>query len=216
MPLIVVASIIGILGLAMILRGLLRMMRQPMRGMLATGVGGCLLIVGLITLGTAINLASYARLSYEKPIAKLRFYQRGEQDFMATLQLLDDNSSREFRLQGDEWRLEARLLKWHAYANLVGLDSHYKLERISGRYRDLEHERNSIRTLYEVSSQPGLDVWSRVQEFPWLESFVDARYGSATYLPMQDNAEYLVSITQSGLIARPANPAATHAVRSWF
>ena len=216
MPLIVIASILGIIGLVITLRGLLKIMRKPLRGMITTSVGGCLLVAGLIALGTAINLASYARLSYEKPVAKLRFYQRGEQDFMATLQLLDENSSREFRLQGDEWRLEGKLLKWHAYANLVGLDSHYKLDRISGRYRNLEQERTAIRTLYEVSSQPGLDVWSQAHKVTWLKPFIDARYGSATYLPMQDKAEYLVSITQSGLIARPTNPAGAGAVESWF
>ena len=41
----------------------------------------------------------------------------------------------------------------------------------------------------------------------WLP-FVDAVYGSATYMPMADGARYQVSITQSGLIARPLNPAA--------
>ena len=48
----------------------------------------------------------------------------------------------------------------------------------------------------------------------WLP-FVDAVYGSATYLPMADGARYEISITQSGLIARPLNQAAEAAAGAW-
>jgi hypothetical protein len=33
------------------------------------------------------------------------------------------------------------VLKWHGLANLPGPDAHYRLERISGRYRDLHQAR---------------------------------------------------------------------------
>jgi len=38
----------------------------------------------------------------------------------------------------------------------------------------------------------------------WL-SFVDVVYGSAAYLPMVNGARREISVTQSGLIARPLN-----------
>lgn len=40
---------------------------------------------------------------------------------------------------------------------------------------------------------------------------VDTLYGSAAYMPMADGATYEIWLTQSGLIARPANPAANTA-----
>ena len=65
-----------------------------------------------------------------------------------------------FMLAGDEWQLDARVLKWKGWANLLGLDAQYRLERVSGRYRDIEQERNDERTVYALSENPGVDLWT--------------------------------------------------------
>jgi hypothetical protein len=44
---------------------------------------------------------------------------------------------------------------------------------------------------------------------------VDALYGSAVYVPMADGASFAVMVTQTGLIVRPLNPGAEHAVGGW-
>jgi hypothetical protein len=44
---------------------------------------------------------------------------------------------------------------------------------------------------------------------------VDAQYGSATYIPMADNATYYVTMSQTGLLARPANDEARTAIQGW-
>jgi hypothetical protein len=44
---------------------------------------------------------------------------------------------------------------------------------------------------------------------------VDAVYGSATYMPMVHGASYQISLTQSGLIARPTNAIAEQALKNW-
>ena len=106
-----------------------------------------------------------------------------------------------FMLAGDEWQLDARVLKWKGWANLLGLDAQYRLERVSGRYRDIEQERKDERTVYALSENPGVDLWTLSIEYPRWLPFVDAVYGSATYLPMADGARYEVSITQSGWLA---------------
>ena len=111
-------------------------------------------------------------------------------------------------LAGDEWQLDARVLKWKGWANLLGLDAQYRLERVSGRYRQIEQERKDERTVYALSENPGIDLWTMsIDHRRWLP-FVDAVYGSAVYLPMADGARYEVSITQSGLVARPVNDVA--------
>ena len=48
----------------------------------------------------------------------------------------------------------------------------------------------------------------RKREWSW----IDAYYGTAAYLPMADGARYVVTVTQSSLIGRPANEAAQKAV----
>jgi hypothetical protein len=44
---------------------------------------------------------------------------------------------------------------------------------------------------------------------------VDAYYGSSVYMPLAEGAEFIVSATMSGLIARPSNARAEQAVTEW-
>ena len=57
-------------------------------------------------------------------------------------------------------------------------------------------------------------VWLTLDK-PGRLPFVDAVYGNAAYMPMSDGARYEISITQTGLIARPVNAAAQQAAGSW-
>ena len=118
-------------------------------------------------------------------------------------------------IPGDEWQLDARVLKWKGWANLFGLDAQYRLERVSGRYRDITQERTAERTVYPLAENPGLDLWQITLDKPGRLPFVDAVYGNAAYMPMSDGARYEISITQTGLIARPVNAAAQQAAGSW-
>jgi hypothetical protein len=60
-----------------------------------------------------------------------------------------------------------------------------------------------------------VDLWTLAHDYRSWVPWVDALYGSATYLPMADGALYQVNVSQSGLIARPLNQAAREAVGSW-
>ena len=55
-----------------------------------------------------------------------------------------------FEMHGDEWRIEARVLKWKPWAYVLGLDSQYRLDRFSGRYADTQQEINAERSVYDI------------------------------------------------------------------
>ena len=221
---LIIASVITIFGGLLALKGLFRLLGRPISGSMTTLAGSSLVIVGIITLGSAINIASYTRLTAERPLAKIVFYQSAPQQFTARLTTFDkDNdeagaepTSQQFLLKGDEWRLEGKMIKWQGYGSLLGLDTLFKFDRLSGRYQDPAKERDAVRTLYQLSAQPGLDLWKRAQEIPFMIHFIDARYGTGTYLPMRDKAEYIISVGQTGLIARPNNEFGKSAVDDWF
>ena len=177
---------------------------------------GALLLAGAaLFFVVSLNLHTYNRLTYEQPVAEIVFEARGPQSFRATLAQVPSGELQMFMLAGDEWQLDARVLKWKGWANLLGLDAQYRLERVSGRYRDIAQERNDERTVYGLSENPGLDLWTMsIDHKRWLP-FVDAVYGSAVYLPMADGARYVVTVTQSGLLARPTNDVAKAAAGSW-
>lgn len=197
------AIALGALGVLLLIAGLRRAWSLRLFAAARAWLGGLLLVaLALLLFGVASNLHTYARLTWEQPVAQLAFEQLGEQRYRARL-TRPSGESRELELRGDEWQLDARVLKWRGWANLLGLDARYRLERISGRYRDIEQERSAPRTPHELAEARGIDLWELAQRQPRWLPFVDAIYGSATYLPMADGARYQVSLGQGGLIARP-------------
>jgi len=216
MPSNAITILIALFGLLLLALACQRLYRA--RFLAATGsalMGFLLLAIAGFLFVVSLNLHTYARLTHERPVAQIVFEARGPQQFRATLAEVPSGEMQLFMLSGDEWQLDARVLKWRGWANLLGLDAQYRLERIGGRYRDIEQERNGVRTVYPLSENPGLDLWMLSTQYPRWLPFVDAVYGSATYMPMADGARYEISITQSGLIARPMNPAAETAAGSW-
>jgi hypothetical protein len=211
-----IVLLIAIFGLLLLALACQRLFRA--RFIAATGsglMGVVLLAVAGLLFVVSLNLHTYNRLTHEQPVAEIVFEARGPQRYRATLAQVPSGEMQMFVLAGDEWQLDARVLKWKGWANLLGLDAQYRLERVSGRYRAIEQERSDERTVYALSENPGVDLWALSVDNPRWLPFVDAVYGSATYLPMADGARYEVAITQSGLIARPMNETAKAAAGSW-
>ena len=207
-----IAAVIAIFGLLLVALACQRLGRARFLSAGGSALGGLLLLaVAAVIFIVSLNLHTYARLTFEQPVAEIVFEQRGPQRYRATLTQIPSGEMQTFMLAGDEWQLDARVLKWKGWANLLGLDAQYRLERVSGRYRDIQQERNDERTVYGLSENPGVDLWVLSTQYPKWLPFVDAVYGSATYLPMADAARYEVKMTQSGLIARPVNNAANEA-----
>jgi len=207
--------ILGLLGITLFILGIRRIWRWKMLSGGIQGISGALLIsLALLIASLAANLHSYQRLSHEKPVATLRFEQLGPQHYRAIL-ARPDLAGEIYQLYGDEWQLDARALKWHGFATLLGLDSGYSLERISGRYQDPAQESASPRSVHLLYEGRGLDVWAIARRHPDWIPWVDAVYGSATYMPMAHGARYQISMTQSGLIARPTNLKAEQVVSEW-
>jgi hypothetical protein len=210
--LIAALALVGMLFFFTAVRRLRR--RRVLGGVLHGATALVLILLGVCAALIAVNLRSYQRLSFEQPAGELQLTRTGEREFNAVLTY--PNSERaNFALRGDEWQVDARVLKWHAFANLMGFDAAYRLERIGGRYARLEDERDQPRTLYSLNPPQRLDPWVLVHRYhswmPWMDAF----YGSATYLPMADGALYEIKVSQSGLVARPLNQAARDAVGSW-
>jgi hypothetical protein len=177
-------------------------------------MGGVVVLVGVAAGLVATNLVTYARLSHEQEAARVTTRKLGEREFTVSVQARDA-PPRQFQVLGDEWQIDARVLKWRALGTLLGFDTVYRLERLSGRYGDVESERSAPRSVYELAPDPGVDFWSVARRYPRYLPFADALYGSAAFVPMAEGAEYVVTVSASGLVVRPANDAARQAVGGW-
>ena len=72
--------------------------------------------------------------------AEAQFTRLGEQQFDVVLTYPSGVTQR-YALRGDDWQVDARVLKWRGAANVLGFDTAYRLERIGGRYADIDRER---------------------------------------------------------------------------
>jgi hypothetical protein len=210
--LIVVLALVEILLLFVAVRRLRR--RRILGGALSGAAALVLILLSLCVALIGASLRTYQRLSFEQPAGELQFTRTGEREFNGVL-TYPSGERANFALRGDEWQVDARVLKWRAFANVIGFDTAYRLERIGGRYTRIEDERAQARTVYSLNPPQFIDPWDLAHRYrswlPWL----DAVYGSATFLPMADGALYEIKVSQSGLIARPLNQAARDAVGGW-
>lgn len=212
---IVVLAVVGVLGLWLCISGMARIVRRkPVSGSAASLCGAVLTVVAGMGLGVASNLYTYHRFTQEQAVAELEFQRLDPERYAVRLKEVT-GEVRQWELLGDEWQLDARVLRWQGVATLLGFDPLYRLERISGRYREVSREQSALRSVYALSESAGLDLWRLAQRHQRWLPWVDATYGSATYLPMADRARYAVSLTANGLIARPVNEAGQEAVRNW-
>lgn len=207
--------ILGLLGLTLFILGIRRIWHWKMLSGGIQGITGALLIsLALLIASVAVNLQTYLRLTHETPVATLRFEQLAPQYFRAIL-ARPETAAEIYELHGDEWQLDARVLKWKGFAAVLGLDSGFQLERLSGRYHNVKQERAAPRSAHVLYQGDGVDIWSLARQHPRWLPWVDAIYGSATFMPMAHGARFQVSMSQSGLIARPLNSAARQALEDW-
>jgi hypothetical protein len=210
--LIVVFALVGFLFLFAAGRRLRR--GRVLGGVLNGATAFALILLSACAALIAVNLRTYQRMSFEQPAGELQLSRTGEREFEAVL-TYPDGGRAIFALRGDEWQVDARVLKWHALANMIGFDTAYRLERISGRYTRVEDERTQARTVYSLNPPQRIDPWNLVHRYHSWMPWMDALYGSATFLPMADGALYEIKVSQSGLVARPLNQAARDSVGSW-
>ena len=188
--------------------------RRPVRatgslagGLVSTALGGASILL-------AFSYYGYGRLVDEQVVGKIEFSQSAPGEFTARL-MIDGEPDRLLELRGDEWQIDARVVLWKPPVTLLGLDPIYQLDRLSGRYSDIDDEMKEQRTVYALTEELTLDVWRVARQFPRLVPGVDAYYGTATYVPMADGARFEVTLSRDALIARPVNEAARKAVGDW-
>ncbi len=183
-----------------------------LRGMFGLGLIVFALGVGAI----AFDIYSYKQILSEQPVATINFETIEEQYFVAILVDAKTGKQQRFNLYGDQWQLDARIIKWKGYFSGFGIKPAYRLDRLSGRYFDIEKETTAKRSVFSITDTPyKIDVWRVLNEHAKWVSVVDARYGSATYLPMKHGALYEISLSNTGLVARPLNDVASKAVAEW-
>ncbi|WP_084397987.1 hypothetical protein [Henriciella aquimarina] len=223
----ILPALAGVIGLMLTFAGMGRLMK------LRVAAGGLRFLFGIGFLGAAgvgtfagLNLQTYKRLTYERPVAQVTFDAvAGEANAYRVRVLLaegdavtcfvEDGSEEDCILRGDEFSMGARVITFKPMANMLGYDSVYRLDYMEGR----ESRRYNTATISEATSNglalsknPGLDVYALAEEQGSTFGMEGTQFGSAVYAPMGDGLSYDVALTQDALVLKPGNEAARRAL----
>lgn len=171
-------------------------------GLLTAALCGSLAALsGAVTVG----IRGYRAFTHEALAATIKTEPLGPQRFRATVTLAD-NSLHMFDLAGDAVYVDAHVLKWRPIGTLLGLETAYELDRISGRYQALGDEQTRERTVYSLAAKKPFDAFDLARRYWVLRPFVDAEYGSATFIgaTAPGGRTYEVRVSTTGLLVRPA------------
>jgi len=199
--LLALSVLLGILGVvaafsafaALVRARLLRFFLRSVLALLLLVAGS---VLGLVTLG----IQGMRALTHEETAVRIKVAPTGPQRFDATLTFADGHTQT-FALAGDDIYIDGHIVKWTPLANMLGLQTAYRLDRISGRYRSLEQENIAPRTIYAIGTPALVDLVALGRALP-LADFFDAEYGSATFVPVNDTGEFELNVSTTGFLMR--------------
>jgi hypothetical protein len=201
---VIVAAVLAVLGLVFC-RAALAAFRPPQRRWLAgwmRALTGLLLVTLAALLATiTVGIRGYRALTFEEVAATVKTQPIAPQRFRATI-VLPDKRLAMYELAGDAFYVDAHIVKWPAWANLLGLHTAYELDRVAGRYNDVADERRQPHTVYSIARNKPVDVFFLARR-TLLGTLVDAEYGSAAFVAGNRPAEYEVRVSTTGLLMRP-------------
>lgn len=160
-----------------------------------------ILSAALVTV-IAAGMKGYQALTREDLAALIYITPLGNQHFQARIVRPNACDTTLF-IAGDELYIDARIIKWKPFANLVGIHTYYCLDRVGGRYHDIRDETTKVRTLYSLAGPMRLwDIFSLVKNFAFLAPFLDTQYGSAAFTSPEKESVLRVKVSTSGLLIR--------------
>lgn len=176
-------------------------------------IGLLLVALALVSALLAASLVAFFTLTSEAPVASIAISKRGTQQYL--LSFSDTHGNRhDYDVRGDQWQIDARVVRWKLPALLAGVPPLYRLERISGRYTDAAQEQSAPRTVYAIASDALPDLAKIKHLYPRWMPFVDVEFGSAAYMPLMDGAQYVVFMDPRGaLFVRPLDDRTASALK---
>jgi hypothetical protein len=98
--------------------------------------------------------------------------------------------------------VDAHILKWKSLANLFGLHTFYELDRVAGRYSEIEEETSKDRTVFSLGKEKMVNIFDLRLKYELLSFLLDAEYGSASFVNVSNSAKFNIMVSTTGLLIR--------------
>ena len=201
-----VAALFAIVGVAMVIAaGMALRRKRPLRMSLRLLWALVFLAAAAASGVIALGVQGYRALTHEAVAAVVRTEPLGPNRFQARFRFPDGREVA-YTLTGDQLYVDARILKWHPLANVLGLHTVYELDRVAGRYLDLAQEQQQPRTVHSLAPERRVDLFNLRQRYTLLAPLLDADYGSATFAAADRPTQYEVRVSTTGLLIRKLGP----------
>lgn len=210
-----IPTFVALVGALMLFGGIGRVFKARFgSGMFRVVFGGIALagaaIFGLI----GLNLQTYAQLTKERLAGQVVLTKPAGADeftYTAAVDLADNGKLRgapvDFEVKGEQFRVEGPVLKWKGWANVLGLDSVFRVDHIEGVYVDTDCQNRFYAGRQDLNEKGGpQDQFKSIRNLgeSWkLVNAVDVLYIDGPRVPMADGAVYNIKATQAGFELEP-------------
>jgi len=154
-------------------------------------------LLGMIVIATE----GYRALTHETTATIVKTEPLGAKEFAAHFRFPDGRQA-SYRLSGDALYVDAHILKWKPLVNMLGLHTAYELDRVAGRYMEIKEEREGIRTVFLLSRDKPVNMFTLRQRYSLLRPLLDAEYGSASFINSDKPAQFEIRVSTTGLLIR--------------
>lgn len=205
-PLFPFAVVFGVLGVILVIAGIASFIYMQFKQCAIRLLAGLVLLaLGTLAGAISVGMMGYRALTREEVAARIAVRPAGPQRFIATFRFSDGREAT-YDLAGDAIYVDAHILKWHPYANMIGLHTAYEIDRVAGRYHAIKDEQDAMRTVHALSRDRWVDLYAIGRRHTFLSPLFDAEYGSATFIPVTRPAELELRVSTTGLLMREAKP----------
>jgi hypothetical protein len=200
--LVVIAIVFAVLSVGSLFGAVSAVRKRRFMGS-TFGLVVTLLFLALSALFATISIATqgYRALTHEEVAATVVVNRLSPTRFSARFTFAD-GSEQAFTLAGDEFYVDAHILKWKPLVNVLGMHTAYELDRVAGRYIRVEDEQSLRRTVYPLAEEKPMDMYDLRSRFPLFKPLLDTEYGSATFIAVEERATFEVRVSTTGLLIR--------------
>lgn len=202
---------VGLVGTLMLVGGVASVFRARLGSGLMRVLFGGLTLAGAMIVGLiGLNLQTYAQLSKERLAGQLTLRKTGDHTFIARIDLADDGRLRgqpvDYQITGERVHVSGPVVKFKPWANVIGVDSLFKVSEVYGAYVD-PNCTNRYSPRREGTKECATDDFFGCLGTSWrLLNLADFSHTSDSGQLMADGAVYDIYASQDAFELKP-NPA---------
>lgn len=136
-----IPAFVGLVGILMLVGGIAAVFKAKLGSGLMRVLFGGLTLAGAMIVGLiGLNLQTYAQLSKERLAGQVVLTKVSDHNYTASIDIADDGKLRgkpvDYQVTGERVHVSGPLVKFKPWANVIGVDSLFKVNEIYGTYVD--------------------------------------------------------------------------------